>query len=495
MSTRPHPQPHEPPQQPVLRPHEREPQPTERERSPITIEEDRQRTQTEEREKPLTREQPRKQPLIVSPKMPSSADNPQSAQLNLQTARRASTPDLRQLWTKRQPSKAQMLTDLAEPQTFRGPTAEIQKQLGKRLEEIADREFSLSLFGIGGVLLPEVLPADEEELIRSCRLIDPPNPAVASKFSFIEKQTDSKDLKDSIIRNTVATMIRAGQIDYLRGTDLTGGQSRVLVEVHYYRDRDTSQLGFHKDTRGQTLFVNLNFQNDREIAGPEYIVNPPPVAAHDQRTQTSLPQTFRTHMASARANLEAPVEIGASRIPAYGVVAFVDELIHHATPLYGHRKISGADLAEYLKETSPNEYWWATSALGKAYTWLSSFMWKTDEASVRFRNLADMAQNSDVQLDRNQLAAMGLTDQQIAELLTKSDPARGTTTKPQRFPFERVDIPFAGQTSIRQGQPPLPRRMSIDATSGDVPLPLQGKRKFFRSWVRTVPIADFKGKL
>jgi hypothetical protein len=468
------------------------------ERPPIVIRnpEERQLTR-EESEKPLTPEESRKPALTVSKTTLPLAGKAESPQLSPQLARRPSTPDLRQLWTKRQPSpsKAQMLTDLAQPQTFSGPEREIQQELGTRLEEIGDRQFpALSVFGIGGVLLPEVLPDDPEELIRNCRLIDPPNPSVASKLSFLDHGDDGQKLKDSIIRNTVATMLRAGQIDYLKGTDLTHGQSRILVEVHYYRDRDQSQLGFHKDTKGQTLFVNLNFQNDREIAGPEYIVNPPPVAAHDQRTQATLPQTFRTHMAEAQKKLPAPVEIGASRIPPFGVVAFTDELIHHATPLYGHRKITGADLDAYLKETSPNDYWWASTALGKAYTWVTSFFWKTDAATVRFRNLVDIAKNSDVQYDRTQLSAMGLTKAQIDELLTKSDPARGTTQKPQRFPFERVDIPNAGQSPIRPGQPPLERRMSTDYSKGDLPGQVAGKRKFFRTWVRSIPATDLEKK-
>jgi hypothetical protein len=41
--------------------------------------------------------------------------------------------------------------------------------------------------------------------------------------------------------------------------------------------------GFHKDTEGQTLFVNLNYHVPGwKLRGPEYVLNPPTSEAHDK---------------------------------------------------------------------------------------------------------------------------------------------------------------------------------------------------------------------
>src|SRR4030095_15572990 len=113
---------------------------------------------------------------------------------------------------------------------------------------------------------------------------------------------------------------------------------------------------FHKDTIGDTLFVNLNFLNQAEIAGPEYILNPPAIPQHEENIKGTLPQKFLNDLAAAREKLPDPTKIAATRIPAKGVVSFVDELIHHTTPHVGRRTVSGQQLAEFLKGESQGHY-------------------------------------------------------------------------------------------------------------------------------------------
>ena len=105
----------------------------------------------------------------------------------------------------------------------------------------------------------------------------------------------------------VRTMEQAGQIDYLSASGLAGEDSYIVVEVHYYRDRLQGMTGFHKDTVGQTVFVNLNYLNeDEEIAGPEFVVNPRNVPAHEEQIATSLPQRYLDDLAKARRKLPPP---------------------------------------------------------------------------------------------------------------------------------------------------------------------------------------------
>lgn len=393
---------------------------------------------------------------------------------------------------------AKKLENLAQPRVFPGPEVDVQKKIVEELDAIAERELSsmLVVFCVGGVLLPEVLPEDKETLIKAANLIEVPDSSVRNKYSLIQ---DNEKLKKLIVRNTISTMITAGQIDYLRTSGLTGGDWRILVEIHYYRDRFQGQVGFHKDTLGQTLFVNLNYVNDQEIAGPEYVVNPLPVDAHDRNTAGTLPEKFRKHITKAQRNLGEPTEIGMARIPAHGVVAFVDELIHHATPLYGHRKISAADLAAFLREKFPAQYdkavkaydayqktsyaWGAAATVG---SWLGSWVSNSVSDSRKWYQWIAMTKQPKAQYDRPQLAKSGLTKQQIDELLAKYDPS---SDNPGRFPFERVSIPKAGGTApIRgDGRPRLERRMSVNALNKTLPKPLVGKRRFFRTWVRAVP--------
>ena len=148
-------------------------------------------------------------------------------------------------------------------------------------------------------------------------------------------------------------MIDAREIEYLRLAGLPNDEWEILIEVHYFRERDMSATGFHKDTLGETLFVNLNYAMDKKVIGPEYVVNPPPSPTHDEQLAASLPKGFRDDLAYTREKLGEPKEIGAKMVDPYGYVAFVDEAVHHATPHHWHRHATGGDLTKYLQTKYP----------------------------------------------------------------------------------------------------------------------------------------------
>ena len=153
-----------------------------------------------------------------------------------------------------------------------------------------------------------------------------------------------------VVENTLKTMIDARQIEYLRKAKLPNAQWKILVEVHYISARPKDMSGFHKDTRNETLFVNLNYHvGEREVVGPEYLVNPQAPEEHEAAIAGHLPPTFIEDLKKTRAKLGEPTEIKTGIVGPYGYVAFVDEAIHHTTPYYGQRVVTGQELREFLQ--------------------------------------------------------------------------------------------------------------------------------------------------
>jgi hypothetical protein len=359
------------------------------------------------------------------------------------------------------PTASEMLTQLAQPRT---------------------------LICLGGIQLPEDLSVGKEELTRNARLTDIPNPSITSNYSFVENRGE---LKAKVVRNTISTMITAGQIAYLDRSGLTRGEWTVWVEVHYYRTRAKVKPYLHKDTLGETLFVNLNYITNHEIAGPEFVKNPLPVPEHDRRIGRSLPPAFLEHLDAARRDLPLPTEITASTIPANGVVSFVDEMIHHMTPLYGHRKVTAAKLATFLQTKYAARYAKAladygayqktTNAWGVAATvgsWIGSLFSDPVEEGRKWYRWIGMTKTTS-KFDRVELAKSGLSPADVEELVDEySEFASG---------FGDVSIPGSDKAPVRAPDTPrLTRQMSSKALAKTIPPPVTGDRRFFRTWVRAV---------
>jgi len=398
------------------------------------------------------------------------------------------------------------LRALAVPRTFKGPEVEVQKSLVAKLETMVQKgrfgreAQAMAPMCLGGVLLPDNLDMSPANLMKACSFVKVPNPAVRDVFDVMK---DEIELQALIIKNTISTMIAAGQMEYLKRAGLADDSWVILVEVHYYRYRTVTAPILHKDTLGQTLFVNLNYVTDKEIAGPEYIVNPPAYDPHDQQTAATLPDRFRTHIRKARGKLAAPTRIESSVIPAHGVVSFVDELIHHATPLLRSRTkpITASELAERLNREFPVKYpqavaaydayqktgyWYAATA--SATSWLASWAWAPEVERRKWYTWIQMTR-SNGRFDKLALQLAGFTPAELDKMLEVDDTyAAG---------FQQVSIPaVTGADAIAKAQlPRLERRMSSDllrakrfqdeqkVPKGQEPPP----RRFFRTWVRAVP--------
>ena len=326
-----------------------------------------------------------------------------------------------------------------------------------------DGRWNEQVIPIGAIELTS-LPDDDAALLKTARLTDlmPNSLNQPSAFDLVE----TAGVKDQVVQNTLNTMLRAGQIDYLRKSKMIGPEWMVLVEIHYYRRRAQNVSQFHKDTLGQTLFVNLNYQTPHEIAGPEYLQNPATAAEHEQQIKETLPSEFLADLAETRKGAKEPTEIMAPIIPAYGAVAFVDEAIHHMTPLRGHREVKSSDFAKYLQDTYPEHGPRRRPPPEKWDLWLA------------------MSRAPDAKYTRRDLGRAGMRRSEIDALLTLHGGSG----------FQTVSIPGMKEKSVpleRRSKAPLKRRMSERAlkktgTPGGLPPAVSGERRFFRTWVRAV---------
>jgi hypothetical protein len=381
-----------------------------------------------------------------------------------------------------------LISELAVPRTFQSPEATAQSEAGDELNRIADglvmndntltqnQQSDLeNLFGVGSVELPIPIPSDAK-LIQSAALTETPTASITSYYAYIAR---NQVLCNKIAKFVMRTMVVARQTEYIR--EIVQGRDwykyKFLAEVHYYRVRSTKESFFHKDTLGQTLFVNLHYINDKPIAGPEYIVNPPNVDEHEATIKRSLPDEFLLDLELARKSyLGKPDAIKYSTIPQNGVVAFVDELIHHMTPTSGPRHIASIWLRRLLKGTP--EFDKAVSDItarsARSAQNKSSKPWKK---LVLRMNISD-----NERITRADWIKFGLEESEWDRLLRRHEKSGGNTG------YNVVSIPNAGGNKPITG-PWLTRTMSQTALRNPTEIPEHptGERRFFRVWVRAVP--------
>jgi hypothetical protein len=296
---------------------------------------------------------------------------------------------------QRSKESAALLTKLATPKVGEGQATGVQTELVDGLEKLImakdwrttwnpEGEAPADLT-LGGVLIDRLPDADNaympsedkqqregdiqglfEDLALGGR--NPFAPAVfvglgnvkddkAAKLSAkLGTEVKQAGLGPKVVENTLKTMLDAGQFEYLRLAGLPNDEWKILVEVHYVRARPKDMAGFHKDTQGESLFVNLNYHvPGARLRGPEYVLNPPKSAQHDELIGTpekrgTLPEEFINDLIKIRVALGEPTRIeSAGTVEGLGYVAFVDEAIHHATPWFGGRYVTPSEFKAYLE--------------------------------------------------------------------------------------------------------------------------------------------------
>ncbi|MEU4746531.1 hypothetical protein AB0G02_39580 [Actinosynnema sp. NPDC023658] len=394
------------------------------------------------------------------------------------------------------------------PQVFTCPDPDLNNSLMARFEKEIDasprfRKYVLFL----GAIEVERIPAGAGEIPSpdDVRLIDLPSRIEAEDFPGTPahmiatnqngfEMVEAAEAAPDLIRSTMLTMARARQFEYLHASGIPWEEWKVLVEVHYYRERSKITSEFHRDTFGETLFVNLAYATSHPIAGPEYILNPPVVGEHEEQIARTLPKEFLDDLGRVRGKLGEPDVIDVVTVPPNGVVAFVDEAVNHMTPHYGHRTVKGSEVEAFLRRrhgddrvedalAAYRDLAKKKASLGAPLRSLVSTpkpfsgylkVIPPEEADTWF-HLAELIGKSNEKFARPHLLDAGMSEQHIDELLAESRDWQG---------YQQVSIP--GAQAAPAARTPLKRQMSANALKGQVPAEVTGDRRFFRINVRIV---------
>lgn len=406
---------------------------------------------------------------------------------------------------RRGTESALLLAAMARPKAYDGPDLTVRGQIMDKLESTFP-EFpglaKLPQVYLGSVVL-ENLPVLEDNLAdwigaRDTEETDFSILATANAFAVTSQAGVGKDLAGY----TLNVMKTAGQLEYLRKSGFVGPDWTIVVEMHYYRDRPRKNPVLHKDTLGQTLFVNLDYFTSEPDAGPEFIVNPPPIASHENKISGTLPEEFRDDLAEVKKSLPAPTEIDTVDLGPNQFVAFVDELIHHATPLAKNRTVTTQAVRTFLGNDADFKDSFPAAVEAKRVsedvetstfrTELKQRSTVTDEQAVTWEALMTLCSGSNRKTDRGELRQVGLTDNQIERLLFKHarhkydwvhiDKAALQENQP-RIPLTKADSEEPLQ---------LPRKMSHRQIPTQFAEAAKAKRSFLRTWVRAVPSNEVK---
>jgi hypothetical protein len=194
-----------------------------------------------------------------------------------------------------------------------------------------------------------------------------PLSAEAESWDWTEKGEGGKgyDNLNATITSSMLSVVKGlmnsnGQMAYVRAQPwFQDKRWRLDIDVNYYPDRGLSQergLGFHKDSGGNNIFVNLIFNNTTEIPATEYLVDVAEPSPERKALQSKiLPKRHLAKVKAARGKLskENPLAKMDSKISG-GVVgpmnylSWVDDLVWHDTPQMAPRAITEKGTAEVV---------------------------------------------------------------------------------------------------------------------------------------------------
>lgn len=470
--------------------------------------------------------------------------------------------DGQQLSVQRSKESQDLLTRLAVPKIREGPAIEVQTTLVSALEDLIRRgevSEATTEFCIGGVVLDR-LPNSETELRPATRTQEDSKEEDKKRrdaetgeiFTRLTQQKGKEtpmtrftplsgggtvarsagvdfgpfvlggELGSLVVENSLKTMIDAEQVEYLRLAGLPNSEWVILIELHYIRSRPKDMAGFHKDTRGQSLFVNLNYHMPgHRTRGPEHVLNPPPSVDHDEQvlsdkdSNRTLPAEFSDDLRHARKELGAPSRIELpGDVPELGYVAFVDEAIHHATPWFGHRYVTAKEFSAYLTrhhpakfaEISRAEKQYENSLVPAYFSPFNSYVKHSiisDDEIETWRRWHHMATPANDRRYTRKDFAPTIPSEEFDEVLhdvgaQKDAPrARGGSGGWHSASIPGVKPSIRGATvtpGVRSpirpdGSRPLVRTSSQSDLTKGLPgqLPEDVPRRFIRTWVRAVP--------
>lgn len=141
----------------------------------------------------------------------------------------------------------------------------------------------------------------------------------------------------------IGTMRDAGQLAYLlENWKAINSTHDVVIDVDCQFNRN-GEVGFHKDSRGTTVFFNLTFSNKADMQGPDFY--PDLTGAPD--LEEKLPAVVQIDIAERRqrekemqakaGGANALAVIQSPKLGPWGRVSLSDANLYHSTPKMGHR--------------------------------------------------------------------------------------------------------------------------------------------------------------
>ena len=171
------------------------------------------------------------------------------------------------------------------------------------------------------------------------------------------------DQLDDIRMLIKATLSAANQLAYIQENfQSISPTHHIIVDVDWYRERGQSDVGFHKDSRGTTLFVNLTYDNAEKM---QSAATKPDLEGQNVLEQ-GFPDEIKTDLAKRRDKYKEQGkqsgDLTESELDPYSRLSFSDPSVWHSTPRLDHRveKMSPPQdvntLEEYLKKAGQPEY-------------------------------------------------------------------------------------------------------------------------------------------
>ncbi len=162
-----------------------------------------------------------------------------------------------------------------------------------------------------------------------------PEVAPSISSSFLNEVQGIDSLKAKVKANINQTLFSAGQFQWIaRNWESISQTHDVYVDVDFYPNRMPDAGGkLHKDSVGETLFVNLTYNNTKEAAAPEYIND----KFGNNDIEQNLGEAANKLIRHTRLRYGFNEGVKGVNMPKNGRVSFIDPTIWHATPYYGKR--------------------------------------------------------------------------------------------------------------------------------------------------------------
>jgi hypothetical protein len=159
-----------------------------------------------------------------------------------------------------------------------------------------------------------------------------------------KKKLSEKRVKHDKISSFLKSFMAAnGQLDYIRRQPwFLNSTYGIEIDVNYYPHRgfEAAGGGYHKDTGGNNIFVNIIFHNDDPIPATELFPDAAPRSKKRRDLQAKLlPRKHRVELQSLRRKLrtEQPDPVRGGVVGRHAFASWVDDAVWHATPDFKNR--------------------------------------------------------------------------------------------------------------------------------------------------------------